>query len=1085
VLRAWLSLWWGLLFLWASHGALANSPPGADLSYRFAVSAGPPPVALSPEWLTPEQQRYLATLPTLRVALQQVGAPPYERLLPEKTIGGLQAELLGQLARTLGIRLQPVVYPDWSSVLNAVREGQADIVLTIVASSERQRYLAFTLGTVPVPTAVFRRTGSAKVALGQARIALERDYYFNDIMASLYPAATRVQTQTTIEALRAVAEGRADAYVGSLLEALELLSATPVPGLEVEQILDVGPGFYRYGMRKELAPLADILNQGIASWRTLPGHDGELQRGVWQAATASGVNVPPPLVLSPDEGALLTRQPVWRVGAVRGLSLLNDVDATGRHVGIGADYTDQLVQRLGIVTEVVAFDSVADLLAAMRQGEVDIVPFLTRTEERAGFVSFSKPYVRMPYVLVGRNEGTLYWDLASLGGKRLALALGHPLRSVLAERHLDIQVVDVASGQEAMEAVLDGRADAAVEVKLFANLFINGPGDGRLRSLAEVDALPADFGFAVPRAQAALVPLIDRTLASIAPAEHERLYRRWVAVDLTPGLPWRRWAPTLAVGTTALLLLGVLALRRYRQQAAEVQRRRRADEQLDDIGRTIPGVVFRYVLDGQGGLANTFYSSGTEAFLGVRPERRQTLLQVLAPRLTPEARAEAERKTQLSLASGQRFNFTGAYAHPRGQSIWLHVEALRSTTAEGLTAWTGYVIDVTEQHDLQERYTREADERHVMLASASHELRTPAHTIAMALQSLPADGLPPQWQQPLGAARDAARTLGQLLDDVLDAARLDAGRLQLRPHAFDLHDLLAQLVSASRVLAQARGLAFESSVEPGVPRTLFGDPLRLKQVLLNLAANAVKYTPEGHVRLTARTCNLAGEPARLVLGVEDTGPGIDAAQQARLFEAFATVDSPGAPAPSSRTGLGLAICRRLVDLMGGEIQLRSAPGHGTLVEIWLPIQQLATDDRPLRQDGAILLCDDDPVSRLLMLESLRQFGQPVIEASSGEDALALWRHQRVRLLITDLNMTGMDGFSLVRSIRTDEAAAAERTAIVVCSGNLVPAAQGPEAAESPLDCDTFIVKPVSLDTLLDSLKALGIAAGGRAVPQDR
>jgi two-component system sensor histidine kinase EvgS len=1068
-----------VLFLGLALGSLL----AAAAEFRFRLPEGPPPVALSAAVLSDEERAWLAGLPEIRVALQRVGAPPYERVGADGEITGLQADILVTMARTFGLRLVPQVHADWPGVLRAVREREADMVLTLSVTPERLQYLAFTLGTVSVPAAVMGRSGEQPVPPEAARIALEREYYSNELVRRRYPAATVLPVDSTLEALRAVAERRADLYIGSLLEALDLLAREPVPGIEVQQILADGVGHYHFGVRKDWAPLVRILNKGITSYRATPGAapDFAAIAASLPAGATLPSTLPSALALKPAEAQALAERSVWRVGAVRGLALLNEVDARGNHAGIAADYTEQVVRRLGVAAEVVPFDSVAAMLDALRAGAIDVVPFLTRTAARAREFGYSAPYIEMPYVLVGRSDGPLYWDLGSLDGRRLALAPAHPLRELLAERHPGIRVLDPRDGHEAMDMVALGDADAAVEVKLFANLRINADTAGRLRALGEVGDLPAQFHFATSREAAALVPLIDRALADIPPAERERMLRRWVAIDLQPPFPWRRWLPTLLVGGLGLAVLVGATLWWNRRLAQEVRQRRRADERLDDIGRTLPGVAFRYTLGSDGRIVHSFLSSGAQAFLGVTPRPASTLLDLLAPGLAPQD-LQAARQAQLrACETGERFVHETAYRRPDGRELWLHAEALRSTTPEGQTAWTGYVIDASDAHALQQRLAREAQSRHLMLASASHELRAPTHTLALALQAVGDAGVPPPAARPLAVAHEAARTLAQLLDDVLDAARLDAGRLELRPREYDLHALLDTLADAYRGEAAAKGLAFAFERAADLPATVHGDPLRLKQVLVNLLSNAVKYTAAGQVRLHAGAApGDEGVPA-LHFEVADTGAGIPAELQPRLFEPFATVDAAGG---QRSTGLGLSICRRLVTLMGGRIELASAPGQGTRIGITLPLQTPAAvcDAVPLRRHGVLLVCDDDEVSRMLVAQMLRRAGHEVVEADHATQALACCRQGGVRLLISDLRLPDHDGLWLARELRAVEAGAPERTGIVICSGSTPP----PAAAAAP--CDAWLTKPVEPRTLADTVAALLraplVAAPGAAADGD-
>jgi len=198
---------WGVLGLWWLLAGGLHAEP------HFRLPAQPLTVPMGGDVLNEADRAFLAGLPEVRVALQRVGAPPYEVVGADDEVSGLQADMLVYLARSLGLRLRPVIYGDWSSVLRAVREHQADMVLTLGVTSDRLQYLAFTLGTVQVPVAAFGRLGQAPMPLAHAKIALEAEYWTHEIVRRQYPEATILTVDSTKAALQAVARGRADYYV--------------------------------------------------------------------------------------------------------------------------------------------------------------------------------------------------------------------------------------------------------------------------------------------------------------------------------------------------------------------------------------------------------------------------------------------------------------------------------------------------------------------------------------------------------------------------------------------------------------------------------------------------------------------------------------------------------------------------------------------------------------------------------------------------------------------------------------------------------------------------------------------------------
>lgn len=1092
--------------------ALLGPAQAAEPAYRFRGPAAATPVPPAHDLLDADERRFLAGLPEVRVGLNLPDNRPYEVVGEDGTISGIQIELLTHLALALGLRLKPVVLPSFPEALQALRDGRIDMMATLGYDPAREAFVAFTLGTAPNPGAVIARAGGppwqAQTTLDGRGVAIERGYVAQHHVRRTWPEARLIEQPDTSAALRAVAQGEADAYVGSLLMAMDRIQRDATAGLEVKKTLVYGTGQMHFGVRRDWPLLASALNKGIAALRAAPLPS--LRAALQTLASQGSGDLPLPLALSAEEQRLLARRAVLRVGAVRGLELLNEATAGGGHAGIASDYTTQVMARLGVAAAIVPFDSVGAMLDALRAGEIDIVPFLTYTGGRARDFRYSEPYLEMPYYIVARSDAPLYWDLDSLRGKRLALAAQHPLREVLDELYPDIQVVEARSGTGAMDLVASGQADAAVEVKLFANIRINGDNNGLLRTVAQVEALPAQFHFAAGRHVAGLVPLINRALADIGPEERGRMLRRWIAIDFAPGIPWRRHLPWLAAAGTGALLLAGASVWWMRRLAREVRSRRAAEEQLADMAASLPGVVFQYTVGPDGRLQQRYLSPSVEGFLGPGAVQQAGLLDAVMRHMAPADTAVLREAGRQSLAERAPFKQTLHYQDPRLGGRWLHVEAAAHCRADGSDVWTGYLVDVSTERALQSRLLDAVETKNLFVATASHELRGPLQVITLALQQLGRMPLPEPQRQLCRVAQDSSANLVQLIDDVLDLARLEAGRMTLHPGPVDLPVLLGQLVENHRLVAEARGLRLSLLVEPALRGPLLLDGLRLRQLLVNLLGNALKYTVQGEVSLAARvlaapddgavtsspgdgaaasrsgdgaTASPPGPLPRLLLVVRDTGPGIAPERQQALFEPFATAHTPGppaspaqeapgapaqaaAPAGERSTGLGLAICRRLVEAMDGRISLQSVPGQGTVVTVDLPMPppapMAAAAPPPVPAaaavEGTVLLVDDDAVTRLLMGEALRRAGFSVVEAAGAELALARWRAGGVVLVISDHQMPGGDGLALLRQI-ADGSPPGQRPRLVLCSGSLL------EAAADAAFLDAQLRKPVTADAL--------------------
>jgi len=321
------------------------------------------------------------------------------------------------------------------------------------------------------------------------------------------------------------------------------------------------------------------------------------------------------------------------------------------------------------------------------------------------------------------------------------------------------------------------------------------------------------------------------------------------------------------------------------------------------------------------------------------------------------------------------------------------------------------------------------------LSHISHEIRTPMNAILGFAELALLEQPDPNQCEHLTKITAATKSLLRVIDDVLDFERVDAGKLQLESVDFRVSDVLQNVRDVVERAAQAKGLALRFKVSDEVPLRLKGDPMRIGQVLTNLFANSVKFTEHGFVEAVVRMekVKAVGNASSLRFEVRDTGIGISTEEQALLFQPFTQADS-STTRRYGGTGLGLVICKRLVELMGGRIWIDSAPGEGTTVYFTItcaasqdtaPPQSMVRDQQ-LPEDAAalngkrVLVVDDHPINRMLMAKLLKLAGAEAVPAENGLDALrVLEQETKVDLVLMDLRMPEMDGYEATRRIRAD------------------------------------------------------------------
>jgi signal transduction histidine kinase/DNA-binding NarL/FixJ family response regulator len=419
------------------------------------------------------------------------------------------------------------------------------------------------------------------------------------------------------------------------------------------------------------------------------------------------------------------------------------------------------------------------------------------------------------------------------------------------------------------------------------------------------------------------------------------------------------------------------------------------------------------------------------------------------------------------------------YVHLR---VLLHVDR----DANGLLHFvSGSMQDITGDVELREELIRDRESarddaraKTRFLSRVTHELRTPLAGVIGMIDLALGDQDPVTRSDHLASARASARHLLELIDDLLDASREDTWAVNVVEIEFDLRQVLHQALAMVSPRAQRKGLELSGTFEPGLPPLRLGDPLRLRQVLVNLLYNAVKFTPKGSV-----TASITGgdTPDAVHLSVRDTGVGIAPEQQARVFEPFVqdqTSAQRGGEAGEG-VGLGLAITKELVEAMGGSIELRSTVGEGTRFTVkvtLLPGQRGETSDRMRTIDAQsnsgivmlsaprgmrVLIAEDHPTNAAIAQAVLERSGHHPRWVADGEAAVSAARNERFDVILMDLEMPGMDGAEAARRIRAAEhAAGAPRLPIIALSAH-----KDAELSAAAAGMDAYIRKPLDPDTL--------------------
>ncbi|WP_129675240.1 hybrid sensor histidine kinase/response regulator [Candidatus Chloroploca sp. Khr17] len=542
-----------------------------------------------------------------------------------------------------------------------------------------------------------------------------------------------------------------------------------------------------------------------------------------------------------------------------------------------------------------------------------------------------------------------------------------------------------------------------------------------------------------------------------------------VASDRDATRPWDE--PTIRLLHTAVEMISA-----FLQQWEMSSDLRRREAQLRAVGDNLPnGFIYQYRHDQTMQPSYLFISGGVQQVLGVAPEEVFVDSSVLHDLISPDERERVLVAQLHSFKAMSLFNEVVHFILPDGTERWLYISSRPRREADGSIVWDGLSLDITERqqaaHELaQARDAAEAATRakSAFLAHMSHEIRTPLNAVLGMTALLRDSELTAEQRLLTDTINTGGQALLVVLSDILDLSRIESGRLELALAPFDLYASLAATVDLVKHTAQAKGLTVGYTYTPDLPRVLVGDEARLRQVLLNLLGNAVKFTNQGKVTLTADAFPCADGTVLITFEVRDTGIGMTAAQSEHIFEPFVQVDN-NASRRYGGTGLGLAITRQLLDLMHGTVEVASSPRVGTTFTVRVPFA-LATEDllpqpvelhvqfdHPLQ----ILIAEDNPINQQVIDRVVRRMGHQVTMVNNGQRALEAVKQHPYDVILMDMQMPELDGETATRMIRELGTTINQPRIIALTADTLEANRQ--RALQAGMD--DYLCKPVQLSDL--------------------
>ncbi|GEM_PF-2646681 len=901
--------------------------------------------------LTLEERAWLVAHPNIVLGADRQWWPSVQ-LTAENKVIGIEPDVIAHINALTGanIRLQ---LGNWAEIVAQAERGELDGLAVSVAHPERAAQFLFTNSIYHVSRYMFTLNSSASRLhsmsdLDGKKVGILRNNLADKKLLALWPNIQVVEDDYPV-IIAQLLSGQLDAIVSGIafLPAVrkQLIPnidiAFPVPNSEVELC---------YSVQRRYPELQSIINKALAA---IPPQTIEDILAKWmviaQPATKNYIK------LSLDESNWVIAHPIIHYSVNADLAPIQLLDSEHQATGISVDYLEHITALTGLQFKAVISKNWTEGLNLLKRGKIDLIPGIAQTEERLKYFHFTPPYLNFPVAIFALLKSPFYGNLDNLSGKRVAVVEKYAIADWLQQDHPEFQLFTFPDMYAALQALIAGKVDAFVDSLITTSYFI---GSERMTNIRVAGITPYEMtlGMAIRQDWLPLSRILQKAIAAIPKEERDRIQNRWLHTSSIAKSDYTLLWQLLSI--TSIILLVILYWNW--KLSREIKKRQVAEQVL---------ICSELLLRKTKKEMQTLIEHSPIAML-VAEGKEQRVLMVnqrfseligysieeipdvahwwLLAYCDPDYRLEVQTHWQNRLEKASQYgdNIEPIEVHVTCRdavvrTLQIHATILGERYLVVFVDLTEQRLAVTKMRQAQEQAEHANRVKSEFLANMSHEIRTPMNAILSMIYFCLETDLNFKQREYLSKADAASKSLLKLLNDLLDFSKIEAGCLQLEQVNFHLDETINNVIDVIGHAAAHKGLAMRVLCAADVPRMLIGDPLRVAQILINLAANAVKFTASGAIEISVRLVTRTAERVQLEFSVTDTGIGLSKEQIAFLFERFTQADS-SITRHYGGTGLGLAICRHLVEMMEGTIGAQSELGQGSTFyfDIWFTVAAL-------------------------------------------------------------------------------------------------------------------------------------------------
>lgn len=936
---------------------------------------------------------------------------------------GISIEYMKAIANILDIELEFINGYTWSELINMFKNKQIDVMNIIRKTDERLEYTSFTEPHIQEKKGIVVNINNDEINdiedLHDKTFAIVTGYASTKGITDRFTNIKTLEFSNDVEAIKAVGNGAADAYYGSEISTNILIDTEKLVDVEMKYYLynTEDTSLFRIGVRNDWEIFRDIIQKAMKriplSVKQEIAHRYQLDIDVFYDGK----------VLTNLEKNWLKNNPVINIAVPHDALPYSLVDKNGNIEGMIGDIIYEMEKRLNVKFKLHP-GHLANALEAVNSGTVDLISPLAVTEKRREIYTFSEPFFTSP-IAIFSNHNYSYVNNNQLDDLNIMTIKNNAIIEFLRNDYPDIEVIETHDALDALKRLQNG------EKAVFIGDLINTNNIIHMEEFDDVKVIGYtnynyNMAFAMKHDNKILQSIINKTLKLIYSETGNSIQQKWLVTE--EKVDYSKYIIAIIVSIIIIISL-YIQLRINKKKSLDKQMR------LSIIDKQVLFIDINeeYLIVNASTALTELLNINSETVLS---KNINFLIEDF------NINSQDEPENSLGIISYDSVKFI----NNNDKIFYLEYEKLVEEVGKD-----GHKIifnNITSHILHKEKIEAESESKakSKFIAFISHEIRTPMTTIIGITQLLNFTELNKKQLDCVNKLYDAGNLLLKIINDILDISKFNSGNLKIENAPFEFSSFIMNVINMSKVQAGINGHKLIYNIDENIPDNLIGDTFRFNQVLNNIISNAIKFTHEGIISISAYLVSQTLDDVNLKIIVKDTGIGMTAQQLNRLFEPFSQADS-SITRKYGGSGLGMTISKQLIEVMRGEINVESIPGDGTsiIINICFAINKNRTNASDNNDEETsfdiinsikgkrILVVEDHKLNQSILKYILEGYGLHIDTANDGIESLQKFRDNVYDLILMDIQMPVMDGFTATREIRTLENDRIKKTPILAMS----------------------------------------------------